>query len=315
MIILPEKFHFLDVKPANRSILSIKDKIFQRKLDGTAVEAFITDDNRIFGRGVLEYGIASEYTARFPEIIKELKKLNIPKNTDFVGELVVVDPVTGFESLKLVQTRTQRENKIELYSKKYPALLIILDVVTVNGKDVTGLKYLERINELKTSIGDKNKWKSDHIFFIKNEKELDWDFIEKNNLEGIVVRDANETYNRGIWKVKLVDTEDVYCKGEYNKSDVLKEFRSLICYQLLIKQSTKVDSKDKNVEIYVADVGGGFSDSDRKDIQKLLDSGIMKYKPLVMEIKTLGRRPSLRFRNPTFIRFRYDKPWNECIIK
>ena len=302
---LPEKFHFLYVKPANRSILSIKDMIIQRKLDGTAVETFITDDNRIFGRGVLEYGIASEYTTRFPEIIKELKKLNIPKNTDFVGELVVVDPVTGFESLKLVQMRTQRENKIELYSKKYPALLIILDVVTVNGKDVTGLKYLERINELKASIGNENSWKSDHIFFIKNEKELDWNFIEKNNLEGVVVRDANETYNRGIWKVKLVDTEDVYCKGEYNKSDRLKEFRSLICYQL-----------DKNgIDIYVADVGGGFSDRDRKDIQKLLDSGIMKDKPLVLEIKTLGRRPSLRFRNPTFIRFRYDKSWNECLIK
>lgn len=299
---LPEKFHFLDVKPANNSILLIKDKIFQRKLDGTAVEVFKNDGIRIFGRGVMEYGIASEYTLRFPEIIQELQRLDIPKNTDFVGELVVVDPKTGFESLKLVQTRTQRGNKIDLYSKKYPALLIILDVATVNGKDVTGLPYLNRINELKLSL---NNWKSDHIFFIKNEKELDWDYIETNNLEGFVVRDANEKYNRGIWKVKLVNTEDVYCKGEYNKSDKLNEFRSLICYQL---------DKDKK-EVYVADVGGGFTDSERKEIQKMLDSGIMKEKPLILEIKTLGRRASMRFRNPTFLRIRYDKPWNECIIK
>lgn len=301
---LPEKFHFLDVKPAKLYILHIENKIFQRKLDGTAVEVFINDDIRLFGRGVLEYGIASEYTLRFPEIIKDLQRLNIPKDTDFVAELIVVDPNTGFESLKLVQTRTHRGNKIELYSKQYPALLIILDVVKVNGKDVTELKYLDRINELKSSIG-KDNWKSEHIFFIKNEIELDWNYIEKNNLEGIVVRDADEKFNRGIWKIKLVDTEDVYCKGEYNKSDNTNEFRSLICYQL---------DKDGK-EIYVADVGGGFANSERKEIQSLLDSDIMKEKPLVLEIKTLGRRPSLRFRNPIFIRFRFDKNWFMCIIK
>ena len=181
----------------------------------------------------------------------------------------------------------------------------------VNRRDVTGLNYLDRINELKLSLGEINNWQSGHVFFIKNETEVDWDFIEKNNLEGIVVRDANEKYNRGIWKVKLVDTEDVYCKGEYNKSDNTNEFRSLICYQLLEKRK---DNKQLT-EVYVADVGGGFTDRERKEIQKLLDSGIMKEKPLVLEIKTLGRRPSLRFRNPTFIRFRFDKPWRECIIK
>ena len=303
---IPEKFHFLDVKRATLSVLSIKNKIVQRKLDGTAVEVFINDNTRIFGRGVLEYGIVSEYTQRFPEIIKDLKRFNIPKRTDFVGELVVIDPKTGFESLKLIQTSAQRGNKIDLYSKSYPALLIILDVVMVGGKDVTGLRYLERINELKFSIGnDKENWKSGHIFFIKNETEIDWNFIERNNLEGVVVRDADEKFNHGIWKIKLVDTEDVYCKGEYNESDKTKEFRSLICYQL---------DKDRK-EVYIADVGGGFSDSERKEIQGVLDSGIMKEKPLVLEIKTLGRRESLKFRNPTFIRIRYDKPWNECIIK
>jgi ATP-dependent DNA ligase len=303
---LPKRFHFLDVKPANLSVISIKNKIFQRKLDGTAVEVFINDENRIFGRGVLEYGIASEYSKRFPEILEDLRRLNIPKSTNFVGEIVVIDPDTGFESLKLVQTRTQRENKIDLYARRYPALLIILDVVMVGGKDVTDLMYLDRINELKFSIGDdKNNWKSEHIFFIKNDTKLDWDFIEKNNLEGIVLRDADEKFNRGIWKLKLVETEDVYCKGEYNKSDKMKEFRSIICYQL--------DKYGK--DIHVADVGGGFSCRERKEIQNLLDSGIMKEKPLVLEIKTLGRKESLRFRNPTFIRVRYDKPWNECIIK
>lgn len=303
MVSIPEKFHFLNVKIANDSVLNIKNKIYQRKLDGTAAEVFIGyDDNgiRIFGRGVLEYGIASEYTSRLPEIIEDLKILNFPKKTDFVAELVVVDPITGFEKLKLIESRIQRGRNIDLYSKTLPASLIILDVVEVKGLDVTGLNYLDRINALKSSITEKN---TNHVFFIKNEEKLDWDFIEKNKLEGVVVRDLDVKFNKGIWKLKLVQTEDVYCKGEFNPSESMKEFASLICYQL----------KDGK-EIYVADVGGGFSDKERKDIQEMLDRGIMKEKPLVFEIKTLGRGDKFKFRNPIFLRIRYDKPWYECKI-
>lgn len=307
-IVMPEKFHFLEVKIATPSILpsimSIKDKAFQRKLDGTAVETFIgyyNYDVRIFGRGVLEYGIASEYSSRFPEVINEIIRLNIPKKTNFVGELIIIDSNSGFESLKLVAGRTQRGRNISLYSKLYPASLIILDVVEVGGKDVTTLNYLDRINFLKSSV---ENWDSDRVFFIKNESELDWNFIEKNKLEGVVVRDLNAKYNKGIWKIKLVYTEDVYCKGEYNKSDSMKEFASLICYQL---------TKDGK-EVYVADVGGGFSYDERKEIQKMLDEGLLKEKPLVLEIKTFGRTDSMKFRGPIHIRKRYDKPWNQCLI-
>ena len=73
---LPEKFHFLDVKPANRSILSIKDKIFQRKLDGTSAEIFINEYVRIFGRGVLEYGIASDVNAPMSYISTARRQLH-----------------------------------------------------------------------------------------------------------------------------------------------------------------------------------------------------------------------------------------------
>lgn len=327
MITLPEKFHFLDVKPVNSLVLSIKNKIFQRKLDGTAVEAFIGYDNlgdvRIFGRGVLQYGVTSEYSKKFIEIVqslKAMKELGL-KNTDIVGELIVIDPNTGFENLEFIQSRTQRDNNIERYSRMYPALLIILDVVEIEGKDVRKLKYLDRMDTLKNVLIEKHM-KSENIRFIDNFYELDWSYIEKNKLEGVVVRDADAVYNKGIWKIKLIYTEDVYCKGEYNPSDSVtcesggdggagggaakKLFASLISYQL--------DKEGK--EIYVADVGGGFTEEKRKEIQEILNSGkINKDNPLVLEIKTFGRaNSSFKFRNPIFLRIRYDKPWNKCVI-
>ena len=319
-MILPEKFHFLDVKPINSSILSIKNKIFQRKLDGTAAEAFIGYDNlgdvRIFGRGVLQYGVTSEYSKRFPEIVqslKSMKELGL-KNTDIVGELIVIDPNTGFENLELVQSRNQRDNNIDRYSRMYPALLIIIDVVEIEGKDVRKLKYLDRMNMLKNVLTEKG-WKSENVRFIENFYELNWIYIQKNKLEGVVVRDADAVYNKSIWKIKLIYTEDVYCKGEYNSSDSMTDggkelFASLICYQL-DKEGNK-----EGKEIYVADVGGGFTEEKRKEIQEMLNSGkINKDNPLVLEIKTFGRANSYsKFRNPIFLRIRSDKPWNKCVI-
>lgn len=301
---LPEKFHFLQVKPANSIVLSIKNKVYQRKLDGTSAEVFINDNIRIFGKGVLEYGILSEYTKRFPEIIRALKNLEIPWGTDFVGELVVIDPKTGFESLAMVLTRSQRSFATESHVRFYPAILTILDVVKVEDKDVGSLKYFDIMNVLKNAVKDWSKGEG-KVIFIESSPELDWDGVEKNKLEGVVIRDLDATYGKGIWKLKREVTEDVYCKGEYNLSDSMKGlFSSLICYQL-----------DKNgKEIYVADVGGGLSYKEREDIQKMLDSGTMKKFPLVFEIKTNGRMPSLKFKSPIFMRTRYDKAWDQCII-
>jgi ATP-dependent DNA ligase len=303
---IPDKFHFLDVKPANSLVLSIKNKIFQRKLDGTSAEVFINnvDNIRIFGKGVLEYGISSEYTKRFPEIVAALKNLEIPKKTDFVGELIVLDPKTGFDNIGMVLSRSQRSSATESDIRFYPALLVILDVVNVEDKDVTSLNYFDRINALKNAVKDWSKAEG-KIIFVDSSYELDWDFVEKNNLEGVVIRDLDATYGKGIWKLKREVTEDVYCRGEYNISEsMIGLFSSLICYQL--------DNNGK--EIYVGNVGGGFSYEERKEIQKILDSGEMKKLPLVIEIKANGRMPSLKFRSPIFKRIRYDKPWNKCVI-
>ena len=301
---LPRKFHFLEVKPANSIVLSIKNKAFQRKLNGTSAEIFINDNIRIFGKGVLEYGILSEYTVRFPEIVKALQNLEIPKRTDLVGELIVIDPNTGFESLPMILTRSQRSFATEQHIRFYPVIFVILDVVEVGGNDVRLLKYIDRLNALKDAVKDWTKGDG-KIIFIENSSNLNWKIIEDNKLEGVAIRDLDATYGKGIWKLKREVTEDVYCKGEYNPSDSMKGlFSSLICYQL-----------DKNgKEIYVTDVGGGFSYKEREGIQKMLDSGVMKKFPLVLEIKTNGRMPSLKFISPIFIRMRYDKSWDQCII-
>ncbi|MBA4419480.1 MAG: hypothetical protein C0392_16490, partial [Syntrophus sp. (in: bacteria)] len=77
------QYHFIKVMPASPSILESQGLIFQRKFDGASAEVFIEDDIRIIGRGITE-GKQSDYTQKFPELVKELKRLDLPRETDFL---------------------------------------------------------------------------------------------------------------------------------------------------------------------------------------------------------------------------------------
>lgn len=311
------QYHFIKVIPAPPSILESEGLIFQRKFDGASAEVFIEDDIRIIGRGITE-GKQSDYTQKFPELVKELECLNLPKDTDFLPEIIVVNPQTGVEECSLVQTRTGREANIELFAQAYPALMIIHDVAAVGGKDVSQQPYFERINALKPYI----LGKSLRVFIIGNSTDgrAEWEYVETQKLEGLVIRDPKSPLGKGIWKLKREFTEDVYCKGEYTPSDSsLSEveyevgnqkkkgvFANLICYQLT----------PEGKEIHVCDVGGGFEMFERIVIQKMLDTGLItKEKPLILEVKANARYENGKLRHPTYLRMRDDKPWDQCVIQ
>lgn len=310
-------YHFIKVLPASLSILESRGLIFQRKFDGVSAEVFIEEDIRIIGSGITE-GKQSDYTEKFPELVKELKRLNLPEGTAFLPEIIVVNPQTGIEECSLVQTRTGREANIELFSQIYPALMVIHDAAAVGGKDVSQLPYFERMNPLKPYI----LGKSTKVFIIGNSTDgrAEWGRVEKLKLEGLVIRNPKSPLGKGVWKLKRELTEDVYCKGEFTPSDSsLSEveyeignqkkkgvFANLICYQLSLEGK----------EIHVCDMGGGFSMEDRVMIQKRLDMGLItRENPIVLEVKANARYENGKLRHPTFLKLRDDKMWNQCIMQ
>ena len=314
----PKEYNFIEVLPATDSILDVPGLIFQRKFDGVSAEVIAEGDLRIVGKGITK-GRLSDYTSKFPELIEDLKKLNLPDGTDFLPEIIVIDQETGMESLSLVQARTGRETNVSLYAKLYPAVMIIHDVVSVGSRDVSGEDYFNRTNALKPLVNGK----SSKIFFIGNSQDGrgEWERVQKFKFEGIVARDPIVPLGRGVWKLKRELSEDVFCKGEYTPSisDGLSNFEyevggkkrvglfaNLVCYQLT----------REGKEFHVCDVGGGFSMQDRVKIQQMLDLGmISKEKPLVLEVKENARFDDGKLRHNTFIRLRDDKPWTQCIVK
>ncbi len=314
----PREYNFVEVLPTTESILNTPGLIFQRKFDGVSAEVIAEGDLRIVGKGITR-GRLSDYTSKFPELMEDLKKLNLPDGTDFLPEIVVIDNETGMEKLSLVQARTGRESNVSLYSKLYPAVMIIHDVVSVGRRDVTGENYLARADALKPFVAGK----SNKIFFIGSSTDgrAEWERVQRLKFEGIIARDPKAALGGGVWKLKREMSEDVFCIGEFTPSisDTLSIFEyevgghkktglfaNLVCYQLTSTGSI----------FHVCDVGGGFSMQDRVAIQKMLDLGqISKDKPLVLEVKANARFEDGKLRHNTFLRIRNDKTWNQCIVK
>ncbi len=317
-----KEFHFVKPKPAEKVILTNNRLLFQNKYDGISIECFIDNNSNIelYGRGVLK-GKDSNFTKQFPELITEIKRIDFPPTTNFLAEAVIINKTTGKEDCGLASGRSSRLDNIEYYSQKYPASLIVHDVVKVDNNYVGNNSYLNRLQTLKKHI-----LTSDKLFVIENYNNgiEQWRKVEKYNLEGLIIRDpVMELGNGGIWKLKQEITEDVYCKGEYtpstsktysnltypitvNEIEFIRKgvFANLRCYQLKNGQ-----------EILVCDVGGGFEVKDRIMIQQMLDTNqITKDKPLVLEIKANDRHESGKLRCPNFVRIRTDKSWKECII-
>jgi ATP-dependent DNA ligase len=309
----PKQYHFLKIEPAEPSILSRQDLIFGRKWAGNSSETFIDGDIEIIGRGVTK-GRNSNYTLKFPELINDLKAIQLPRGTNFLSEIICIDRKTGKEDEGLVTGRSNRESLIDLYATQYPALMLIYDVISIGVNDVTHLPYTERINALRPFIH-----KGLRIGFTEYHKDGKalWEQVVKNGWEGVVIRDPK---NSNVWKLKQELTEDVFCTGEYEMSTsdtnmnleyevngVKKKgvFKNLTCYQL-----------QNGRQVRVCDVGTGISQYYRTHIQIMLDEGkITKENPLVLEVKANERHDSGKLKHPSFKRIRTDKPFNQCVIK
>ncbi len=310
------KYHFPKIEPAEPPILSQQGFLFGRKWDGNASETFIEGEIEIIGRGVTK-GKSSNFSPKFPELIKDLKALNLPRGTDFLSEIICMDKTTGKENVKLATGRSNRESMIDLYTQLNPALMLIHDVVSVGYDDVTHLPYPDRLNALRPFI-----LKGLRIGFTEysTDGKALWELVVKNGWEGVVIRDPKLRFGHDVQKLKQELTEDVVCFGDYEVSTsdarmnmeyevngVKKKgvFANLSCFQFM-------DGRP----VHVGNIGGGFSEYYLKLIQTMLDSGqITKQNPLVLEVKANERLDSGKLRHASFKCIRTDKPWNQCVMK
>jgi len=201
--------------------------IGQRKFDGCRAWVFcVGSDIRIKGRS------GSDYTNKFPEIIDDLKGLNL--NCILDGELIC-------NTFDEVASRVHTENKLKskLLVNKYPAKLMIFDLVR------KGI-YIERFRELLLLF--KNHTLK-NVSIVDSSVDLIklWERAKSENWEGIVIKNPNASYEMkrsyNVLKIKFEKFKDIdFVSYEINNAGIRCESEDGIAIQITGSNSIPVKS-------------------------------------------------------------------------
>ncbi len=274
--------------------------VFEIKWDGYRAIAEVNNDKvSLYSRN------GNSFNVMYPIIVSELGKMKI--NTVLDGEIVVLDK-NGNPDFQLLQDYGNNST--------VPLKYYVFDILSINGKDLTGQPLLERKKILKKLLKTNETINySDHIE--ARGKSL-FSETRKRNLEGIMAKKGDSLYYEGkrsaSWlKIKHLKTLDAIITGFTKPKGSRKKFGALI---LAIKQDNSLN--------YIGHTGSGFDAALLEDISKRLEPLIQDKSPLNKTIKTnmpaTWVKPQLVcevkyseitkdgiLRHPIFLRLRPDK--------
>lgn len=189
-----------------------KKYYYELKYDGYRALIFV-NKNEIY----IQSRNKNDITFLYPEL-SNIKKI-VNKNVIFDGEIVIFE--NNKPSFNKISKRSKLKNKniIKKESINNPVIFIAFDILYEN-KDLTNLPLIERKKILEKY--------QDTDFFIKSKVYLNngiklYNFIKKNNLEGIVIKDINGLYHinkrtSDFIKVKNIKSDNFFIAGYINNN-------------------------------------------------------------------------------------------------
>jgi|SRR3990172_2416696 len=161
------------------------------------------------GKLIRENGLVKN--TQYPEVIDVLAKL--PSGVVLDGELCnLIDPFSANFNMLQHRINLQNKLKIKLLAKSNPATFVAFDILKNEGQDLTKLPYIERIKTL-VSVLRSNLTENDfqrvtqiQQFSPEELKQV----IPKYNMEGIILKDPNSSY-QSSW-IKMKAEHEIDCK-------------------------------------------------------------------------------------------------------
>jgi len=284
--------------------------VLQEKYDGTRGVLYKRKGQVT---GLISRYCDNDFKDRFPDIVNEAKYI---KSNDCVldGEITFFNK--SGHPFFLTATATPSTKK------DYVAKYMVFDILELDGKNVTKLPLLKRLELLNQTIPPTLKY----IKIIKtydNRKEFPkiYNKIVARKGEGVMLKKKTSEYvhdSRQHWtKVKKEQTEDCVVVGITEGLGRRKwTFGALVLGQYHNGKLT-----------YVGNVGSGLNDDDLMEFYRV----IMSMKPaenpfgvnighikkfvhptIVVEVKAMERNKSYTLRLPRFMRVRTDKSPRDC---
>ncbi len=283
-----------------------KGWIFEIKWDGYRAIAEIGEELKLYSRN----GIS--FIKKFAPITEALKVQQYEMILD--GEIVAYnkDNLPDFQTLQHFGEHPE-----------VPLVYHVFDLLYLNGHDTTSLPNIQRKELLKEALVE-----NDFIKYCDHVEKSGIDFFEAakaNNLEGIIAKRADSTYNEGRrtveWlKIKHHNTEEVIIAGFTEPRGSRKKFGALI-----------LGRYKNNKLVYAGHTGTGFNATILNDLFQKLKPLIRKTAPfavtpktnmpatwvqpkLVANIKYAELTEEHIFRHPVFMGLRVDKAPKEVKI-
>lgn len=179
---MSEEFMLCDTIKSIEEV-NINNYFGNEKIDGERIVA-LKEGNEVY----LFNRRKNEKSKFFPEITEELKKFDF----DFTIDGEVASKSGLFNDF---QQRGNLRNifEIEKRRKTFPLVFNVFDVLKINGQDLTKLPLIDRKEYLKQF-----KNKSDKIIPLDFVEGIDiitlWEFVKKENKEGIILKEKNSKY-------------------------------------------------------------------------------------------------------------------------
>lgn len=219
-------------------------------------------------------------TNNYPDAVRLAEDSISAKTAILECEAVAVDSETG--DLLPFQQLMHRRRKygIEEAMQTLPISLFFFDLLMVNGKDMTRIKYTERRKELQKVVIVGEHTKVAPAKLVTSPRTMDRYMEEaiQAGCEGLMVKDLEGTYQAGsrgfLWiklkreyRSELTDTLDLVVVGGFHG----KGRRTGVYGAFLLA----VYNEDEDVFESVSKVGTGFSDADLERFHKELKNSIL----------------------------------------
>jgi len=226
-----------EITPEQAQKLNPNNFTFEMKYDG--FRSFWTGHKILSDRGI-------DNTYKFPQIAKTLNSFS---DTFLDAEIYVKGGC--------VHDINQKDNWKN-------AIMVVFDILRKDGKNITHKTLRDRRVALKEFFNEIKLPEKDTIepTITFNSFKEGWDYITKNNLEGVMVKNLNSTYHHN-----LNDILKVYRVNSWKKCKNFKEgFEEIIGYNagsikgsFLLSNGGKISalSKDKVKEYYQLKEKGG----------------------------------------------------------
>jgi DNA ligase-1 len=275
------------VKAVSEILEKFKGEQFaaEEKYDGERVQVHKNgDDVQLFSRRL------ENITSQYPDIAEYARAGAKAEKAVLDGEIIAFEKGHMLPFQKLMQRR--RKYNVEGYRELVPVVLVLFDIIYLEGKSLLKESYPKRRKLLEDAFKE-----SENAFLARRVVSDDFEDIKKffqksldRGFEGIIVKATSEgsVYQPGKrgwmwikWKREyaegLEDTFDVVIVGSYHGRGRRKGFfGSLLC---------AVYNKDDDAFETFTKVGTGFTDEAFRTIKETLKKYRVQEKPKRLRLK------------------------------